>query len=154
MYTLTEEITVLIYLILYGVYLFSTLDIVNLIVDKIKKLWLKILIQIIYWLVQTYITYLFSYRLMNGYVPIYFILFIYGGYYLYTKIFKKSFTHIINELLSVFKRIFLYIIKIIKPLLYSKQLFAITKKVYHHYKKILVNTFKKTEENTEIEDKK
>lgn len=153
MYTLKEEFIVLIYLIMYGIYLFSSLDIITIISDKVKKNINKIFIQVLYWLFQIYITFIFSYQLMNGYVPIYFILFIYVGYYIYEKTFKKYFKKIIKIFFYVLKKILKFIIKIVKPLIYSKQLLKFIKKVLTHEKRIIKKTFKKKEtENTNTQD--
>ena len=86
MYTIQEELYILLYLVAFGIYLFSTLDIVTIICKKFKKKAIKIIIQVIFWLLQIYISFIFSYQLMSGYVPIYFIAFVYSGYFIYEKL--------------------------------------------------------------------
>lgn len=147
MHTLKEEIIIIIYLVMYGIYLFSTLDIITILSDKFKKNINKIIIQIIYWLLQIYITFIFSYHLVDGYVPIYFVLFIYVGYYLYEKIFKKYFQKIIKIIFHVLKKILKFIIRIIKPFLYSKKVLLFVKKFFLHEKIIFKKLFNKKEKN-------
>ena len=115
-YTLKEELYLIVYLFSYGVYLFATLDVIDQIIIKLNKKVLTIIINICYWLTQWYITYIFSLKLMDGYLPMYFILFIGLGAFIY--------------------------IKLLKPLVYSKEVVDTTKKSAKHYKRILENTFK------------
>ena len=105
MYTIQEELYILLYLVAFGIYLFSTLDIVTIICKKFKKKAIKIIIQVIFWLLQIYISFIFSYQLMSGYVPIYFIAFVYSGYFIYEKLLKRYFRKVINSIFLVLKRI-------------------------------------------------
>lgn len=137
-YTLKEELYLIVYLFSYGVYLFATLDIVEQIIIKINKKIFNIIINICYWLIQWYITYIFSLKLMDGYLPMYFILFIGLGAFIYVKLLKKVFIKTIRLILKLIKKI----IKLLKPLLYSKEVVDKTKKGAKHYKRILESTFK------------
>lgn len=137
MYTIKEEVYIICYLIFFGIYLFSTLDIITIIYEKFKNKPLKIIIQIIFWLCQIYITFIFSYHLMDGYVPIYFILFILMGYLIYHKLCQKHFIKLIKLLLKEIKKIFSLIIKIIKPLIYSKPLLNFIKNFFKREKNII-----------------
>lgn len=143
MYTLKEEVIVLLYLIMYGVYLFSTLDILNIVCKKINKKITSIFVQVIYWILQIYLTFIFSYHLMEGYVPIYFVIFIYIGYYIYTKFFKRYFLNIIKIIFKVLKKIIKLIIKLTKPLFYSITLYKKTKCFIKRELKIIKNTLSK-----------
>lgn len=120
MYTLKEEMRVLISLLMFGIYLFSFIDIIDIICEKAKKKLNQILIMIICWIIQLYITFIFSYNIMDGYVPIYFVLFIYIGAIIYIKLFKKYFIKIINLIYNVLNRLFKRITKLVKPLFYSQ----------------------------------
>ena len=62
-YTLKEELYLIVYLFSYGVYLFATLDVIDQIIIKLNKKVLTIIINICYWLTQWYITYIFSLKL-------------------------------------------------------------------------------------------
>lgn len=120
MYTLKEEMRVLISLLMFGIYLFSFIDMIDIICEKEKKKLNQIIIMIICWIIQLYITFVFSYNIMNGYVPIYFVLFIYIGSIIYIKLFKKYFIKIINIIYNVLNRLFKRIIKLLKPVFYSQ----------------------------------
>ena len=150
MYTIKEEIYIIFYLLVFGIYLFSTLDIITILTKKITKKSFRIIIQILFWLAQIYITFIFSYHLMDGYIPIYFILFIYLGYFIYEKLLKKCFRKTIILLLKVLKVISRFIIKLTKPLLYSKKLFQT---IFHFFKRewkiIKTKLFKK---KTKVEE--
>lgn len=128
MYTLNEEMRVLISLILFGIYLISFIDMLDIICGRIKKKVLQIIFMCTCWITQLYITFIFSYNIMNGYVPIYFILFIYIGAIIYIKLFKKYFKKIFNIIYNVLNKLFKYIIKLLKPLLYSKYLVKFIKR--------------------------
>ena len=151
MYTIQEELYILLYLVAFGIYLFSTLDIVTIICKKFKKKAIKIIIQVIFWLLQIYISFIFSYQLMSGYVPIYFIAFVYSGYFIYERYFRK----VINSIFLVLKRIIKLIIKLIKPLIYSKKLTIFLNKFLKREKRIIKKqlfTKPLNEENEEEEN--
>ena len=135
MYTVQEEFYILIYLILFGIYIFSSIDLIDLISQKIKNKVLRIILIIIFTLMQIYITFIFSYNLMDGYVPIYFFIFIYIGFVIYIKLFKKYFITIISNIYNVLIFIIKRIIKLIKPFIYSKTI----KKIIKRERKIIKN---------------
>ena len=141
MYTIKEELYILFYLIYFYIYLFATLDMIDLCCKNIKKIYIKVIIQIIFWLLQIYITFIFSYHLMSGYVPIYFILFIYFGYVIYEKVAKTYFLHIMAELFIFIKKLVKLIIKYLLPLIYSATLGKFIKKSLVREKKIIQKAF-------------
>ena len=96
-HTVKEEVYISIYLIAFGIYLISTYDVLLYILDcsKIPRAF-KIIIEIIYCLFQLLITYLFSYKLASGYIPIYFILFLILGFIIYIYFLKRSLIKTIN----------------------------------------------------------
>lgn len=145
MYTIKEEIYIILSLISFGIYLFASLDIVEIIVSKINNKIIKIICDIIFLFIQIYIIFIFSYNLMEGYIPIYFILFIYIGYLIYDKLCKRKFQHLILHLLSLIKKIMILIKKIIKPLLYSKEVKMFFKREVKIIKKTF--NFRKKEKN-------
>ena len=82
--TLDIELKILVYIISFGIYYFAVSDLLIYIVDRNKKKKVvKLIYEIIYLISQVYITYNFCYNLDNGYIPIYFILFIIIGFILY-----------------------------------------------------------------------
>lgn len=144
MYTIKEELYILIYLVGFGIYLFASLDIIELLFLKIKNKVLKIICDILFFVIQIYIIYLFSYNLMDGYIPIYFILFIYIGYLIYNKLCKVHFKKAISLILLTFKKIIQLFKRIIKPLFYSKAVKWLINREFRIIKKTL--KFRKKEE--------
>lgn len=122
MYTLEEEARIIICLVIFGIYLFSFIDLFDIVVGNIKNKYIKIITYIIMWIFQLFITFIISYNIMNGYVPIYFVLFIYIGYIIYKKLVKRYFIKIINIIFLVLNKVFKQMIKVIKPCLYSKKI--------------------------------
>lgn len=152
MYTLREEVYVLFYYICFGIYLFSSMDMINFIYKSIKSKVFKILITLVYWMIQIYVTFLFSYHLLDGYLPIYFFLLIMIGYVLYVKVFKKHFIRTLHILGIIFKKIAKILKKIIKPFLYSKHVITTLKKFMHHYLKIIKQVFGRKEKGLILDE--
>ncbi len=152
MYTLKEELYVLVYYTCFGIYLFSSLDMVDYIYKHFKKKFFKVMIILIYWLFQIYVTFIFSYHLLDGYLPIYFIFFIFLGYYLYTHILRKRLLKTIHFLGIIFKKLLKLLKKMIRPLIYSKPFFAMVKRMIQHYKMIVKKTMKKKPKEDILEE--
>ena len=74
---LNLELKILVYILIYGIYYFAVSDILIYIVDKKKnnKVF-KLIVEIIYLVSQLYLSYDFCYKLDDGYIPVYFLLFI------------------------------------------------------------------------------
>lgn len=124
-----EEVYIAVYLILFGVYLLSTYDALSYLKKQIKMpKAIAIGSEIIFCLLQVYITYIFSYRLQDGYIPIYFILFMLLGWFIYMKFFKKGFIKVIYWIGKIITRVAPYIKKLLVNLFYSPQLMKIIRK--------------------------
>lgn len=132
MHTIKEEIKIIICLILYGVYIYSIIDITDIIL-KGKQKYIQIIIYIVQMMIQLYITFKFSYQIMDGYVPIYFMLFIIGGIYLYKIFFKKTFIHSIKIIKMLINKIY----RLLKPFIYSKKVLKLIRREI----KIIKNSF-------------
>lgn len=149
-HTIKEEIYISIYLIVFGIYLLSTYDILLIIIDRIKfKKWFKIIIELIFFILQIFVTYRFSFELANGYIPIYFILFVLIGIILYYKILRNPFIKIINQSLSLIIKISKILWRYFVHLLYSKTLITYIKNLIINiiciFKKIKFNKKKQKE---------
>lgn len=143
-YTLIEEIQIIILLIIYGLYISLYYDIVNILIYRIRNKIIKIIIEVILWSVQIYVTYLFTYQIQDGYIPIYFLLFVFIGVTIYLLFYKK-----IRLVLNV---ISLKISKCIQMLLRE-----ITNFAYPKYMKLINKTFKsrrRGKKNIDIETSK
>lgn len=137
-YTLKEELLILLYYTVYGIYLFSCIDIINYLLSDTKKLFFKSLIEIVFWLIQIYIAYLFSLKLLDGYMRMYFLIFIILGVIIYIKWLKNIFNRTINILFKILNRL---IIKL-RPFIYSKTMLNIFRRSIKHYKSIINNNIK------------
>ena len=107
-YTLKEELRLIILFIIYGIYLASYIEFINIFTNKIKKKINKIIIELLMWIIEIYIAYQFIYKAKDGYIPIYFVLFILVGLVMYLICRKQT--------LSVYKVIVYTIIKIIQKI--------------------------------------
>ncbi len=136
MYTIKEEVYIIIYSIMFGIYIFSNIDIIDILVRNIKNKLLKIFIPIILIVLHIYITFIFSYNLMDGYMTIYFILFMYIAYLMYNTFIKKYFKKIILQIYKVLIYLIKQIIKIIKPFIYSKTIVKFIKREIKIIKKL------------------
>lgn len=139
MYTLKDEIHVIILLIVYGIYLSSYLEILNILLQSIKKKVYKIIVEITLSLLEIYVAYIFVYKVQDGYIPIYFLLFIILGIIIYL-----SFRH---QTFKVFNHLVINIVKIIK-----KTFTEFKEVIYPKYLKEINNTFKKRRTNKKNKD--
>ena len=127
---LKEEIYISLYLIIYGIYIISSYDILLSFFTKTKlNKVIKIIIELIFFIIQLILTYYFSYKLASGYMPIYFILFIVIGFVIYYKLLKESLLKNVEQIIKGIKQITPSILKIIQNLLYSKELIKIIKEI-------------------------
>ena len=142
-----EEIYISVYLILFGIYILSSYDVIQSIKNRIiKNKVVSIIIELIYFIGQTILTYYFSYYLASGYIPIYFILFIFIGITIYYKVLKKPFVTLITIIIDKIVKIIIFIWKYFIHLLYSKTLFKYIKSIYKTIKRNVIK-YKKTKNN-------
>lgn len=139
MYTIKEEIYIIIYSIMFGIYIFSNIDIIDILIRNIKNKLLKIIIPIILTTLHIYITFIFSYNLMDGYMTIYFVIFMYISYIIYNTLIKKYFKNIILQIYKVLIYIIKQIIKIVKPFIYSKTIIKFIKREIKIIKNVKIN---------------
>ena len=129
-YTLKEEIHIIILLIVFGIYICSYCEFIYIFLNQIKNKIIKILLEIIFWILQILITYLFTYKMQDGYVPIYFIIFILNGAIIYI-LFRAMYIKEIKTL-SIFINKFMKILfKEIKSTIMPKYI----KEIYINHKK-------------------
>ena len=105
---------------LFGIYYFAVSDILIFIIEKKKRnKFFKVFLEIIYLVSQIYTSYDFCYKLDDGYIPIYYLLFIIIGFLLYYLFMRDYFI----KCLEFISRILNKIIPRFKHLIYSKTLF-------------------------------
>lgn len=147
-HTITEELKIIIYLILFGIYLVSTYDLVL----QVEK-WMKFkkiktyLLEICFNIIQILITIRFSFNIAGGYIPAYFILFFIIGIIVYYYTSRKLFIKQIRRSLDFYKKQEPKIRKVLKECVYSKEIIDSVKKNIKRYKKIFV---KKTKDNNKV----
>lgn len=124
---LREELIIIIGLILFGFYLSITYDSFIYVNNQISKR--KKLNEIIFILIQIYITYIFSYKLSDGYIPIYFVLFFLFSWFIYFSYIQNIIHKILNKLIKIIKKINPFISNILKNLLYDQYIYLIIKKL-------------------------
>lgn len=118
-HTLNEELYIIIYLIVFGLYISSTYDAFVIILKEAKtKKIINILLQLFFCILQLTITYFFTYKLAAGYIPIYFILFVVAGALIYYLICRKTLAWTISKFIKLCKK--LNINEKIKSLFYSQ----------------------------------
>ena len=130
-----EEIYISIYLIMFGIYILSSYDFLLTLFSKFKNNKVIIIIlELIFFIGQSIITYYFSYYLAFGYIPIYFILFVFLGLVIYYKILKPPFINLINNIFNYVVISTKFIWKYFLHLLYSKTLIMHIISVYNKIK--------------------
>ncbi len=135
---LNIELKILVYILIYGIYYFAVSDILVYIVEKKKRNKIfKLIIEIIYLISQLYITYDFCYKLDDGYIPIYFLLFIIIGFLLYYLFMREYFIKCLDFINKILNKVIPYF----KHLFYSKTLFKVKfKKIFKKRKNKNQNT--------------
>ncbi len=117
-YTLKDEISIIILLIVYGIYISLYYEILNILVMKLKNKIIKIFTEIILCLLQIYISYLFIYKIQDGYIPIYFLGFILTGvliYFLYHSRLYRVINYIFEKIMDFLKKVIKEIIGFLYP---------------------------------------
>lgn len=134
-HSLSEEIYIFVYLVCFSIYLVSTYDALIYILKnlKIKRVGC-IISELIFCAIQIIITYYFSYNLADGYIPIYCILFLIGGWVLYFKFLRKPFLKVVEVINKGLIKAKPYIKKFLKNTIYSPKFINLIKKAFKRIK--------------------
>lgn len=139
MMPIKEEIYIIISLIIYGIYLISSYDLILQIQNFNKQKKIKsYLIEIIFNLLQILVTIKFSQNLSDGYIPTYFIIFLIIGILIYYYTSRKYFLKEIEKFLNIYKKNEKKLKNFINELFYSKEMINLIKKELKRYKKIFI----------------
>lgn len=134
-YTFYEQIQMIFYFMILGIYLFIMMDTINTIFYKIKVL--NYILQFISWIIIDIICIKAIDTISNGYVPIYIILFFALGCLIYKKYLKEKYIKTLLKILKNKRNILL-------------ALFPIT--MYNYFilkiRKLITKRKHKNEENT------
>ena len=126
-YTFEEQVIMMIYFIILGMFISMMFDTINIFFSKIKIT--NYILQFISWIFVTIICINYINKISNGYFPIYIILFFIIGYVIYSKLLNKHYLKILLKikankqfiLLALFPiTLYNYIIKLIKKIVVEK----------------------------------
>lgn len=127
-YTFYEQLVMIIYFIILGMFMSIMLDTIHTLFNKIRIT--HYLLQIITWVFISIVCIKSVDRISNGYIPIYIFMFFLIGYVIYHKFFSKRYIKIIlkiktykqNIILAIFPiTLYNYIIRNIKRILKRKK---------------------------------
>ncbi len=126
-YTFNEQIIMVIYFIILGMFLSIMFDTINVLFNKIKIS--NYLLQFLSWIVVTLISIKYIDKISNGYFPIYIILFFLVGYMIYRKLLSDHYIKMLSKIkehkriitLAIFPiTLYNYIINIIRKMIKKK----------------------------------
>lgn len=129
---LKEELIIILGLIIFGFYLSISYDVFIYLNNKLSKR--KRINEIIFISIQIYITYVFSYKLSDGYIPIYFILFFIFSWFIYFSYIQNILHKLLDKVIILINKIQPYISKFVINLFYDQIIYSL-------FKKILINIF-------------
>lgn len=101
-YTFNEQIKMIIYFIILGIFLSIMFDTINTLFNKIKLS--NYILQFLSWIMVTIISIKYIDKISNGYFPVYIILFFLVGYIVYRKYLSKYYIKILLKIKG-YKRI-------------------------------------------------
>ncbi len=134
---ITKEFYIIISLIFFGIYLISTYDIVLQFQNFFRKKKIKTyIIEICFNVLQIFITIKFSQNIANGYIPVYFIIFLIIGVIIYYYTSRNFLKKEIQTFLEFYKKYEPKIKNFLKEFIYSKELINLIKKELKRYKPI------------------
>ncbi len=140
-HTTKEEVRIIVYLIIFGIFILSTYDSIYYLTERLKK-FSKNLIRIVYSVLIIYITYEFAYKLAYGYVPIHYVLFLTIGFFIYL-FFRKKYFISIKILNKIYQKWKMLIKKIVLFLVYPQVVIALIRFLYQMLKKTVKDFLKK-----------
>lgn len=135
-YNVIEEVRILIYLIVLGIFIPTSYDLITVI--RLKKKVTNVIIKMLGSILIIIISYYFIYKLKEGYVPQYGVLIMLLGIGLYYGLIRRKFMLKVNQIKKILLWFFQKIKFIIKPLTIFKTTFCLIKqKSKNLYIKIL-----------------
>jgi spore cortex biosynthesis protein YabQ len=121
-YDIETQLKIIVLLILFGIFLIATYDIFYYVIDLLKpKTWIRLISEILFGALQLFIAYRYSYKICEGYVPIYFFLFFGLGILIYLKLLKKTLEKDLPYIMKILAFIFKWMVKLIVFLFYSRE---------------------------------
>lgn len=155
MYTLTEQVTFIAHFIILGMFLGATYTILNSFLCNTKmKIWLKYIIEIIYWVILTLVFVNYMLKISDGYLPVCTFLFYIVGIVIHFIFFQKQLTKDVDYIYTILAKVFTYLKKFFQKLKKIVIIFMLPTEVViflkENIKKIIKKVFKgKKNENEE-----
>ena len=109
-YTFNEQLVMIIYFIILGIFISIMFDTINIIFNKIKIV--NYILQFISWMIITFICIKYIDKISNGYIPIHIPLFFLLSYFFYRKFLSDYYTKTLLKLIKYKKIITLAILPI------------------------------------------
>lgn len=118
MYTIKEQVILMVYFLILGVFSISLFKLFIFVLDKSKlKKVIKYIIEFIFWIFLTIIVSSFLFKKIDGYVPIYGICFYLLGIVIYLYLLDKIFKEDLNRVYLIINKLYLKTKKIWKIIL-------------------------------------
>ena len=105
-YSFYEQLIMIIYFILYGIFLIISYDILNYYLAKIKSKYLYHAIEVAFWVIMIFISLIFMQRISKGYIPLYTFLFFIVGIIIYITFIQESFIQDLTRFDLIISKIF------------------------------------------------
>jgi hypothetical protein len=142
-YDIETQLKIIVFLILFGIFLIATYDIFYYVIDLFKpKTWIRMISEIIFGALQLFIAYRYSFKICEGYVPIYFFLFFGLGILVYLKLLKKTLEKDLPYIIKMLGFILKWTVKLLVFLFYSREVVYgikfVAKAVYRLTRKIWI----------------
>lgn len=123
MYTIVEQIAIIIYFLIFGIFSVTMYKMFGYFLNKLRvKKILAYILEIIFWIFLTFISCKYLLATVSGYLPFYGIVFYIGGIVIYFYLLDKKMYKDLDFFSLVFGKIF-------REILYSKEVIGLIKKV-------------------------
>lgn len=150
-YSFSEQVIISIKFIVLGLYIGIMMDTAYIL--NVSKKILNILIQILYWIVITYVSLKSVLSISNGYIPVYTFMFFIFGYAIYYYFLKKAYIKSLNDIKNKYTKNHRKIVGIVFPREVTRFIKRLTmrvlRKINKRLKKIFIRKRKKKVEEIE-----
>lgn len=148
MMSFKEQVILIIYFLIFGMFLGAMFDILHYFLGKLKpKLIVSYIIEFIYWIGLVITSCLYMLKVSEGYLTIYAFLFFFIGFLIYLYLLRGDFKKNLNSFVLFIVKVYKKSKKTILFLIYPKEVFVfifkIIRKIQRINKKIFLKIFSK-----------
>lgn len=137
MISFREQVILIVYFLIFGMFLSAMFDMLHYFLRKLKmRLIPSYIIQIIFWIGMVIISCLYMLKVSEGYLTIYTFGFFFLGVVIYTYLLRNDFKNNMNLFVLYIAKVFNKFKKTIILLVYPKEVLFFIKKVVRFMKKI------------------